>query len=155
MLALSDLLTQEPFRGFDQMLSGTNRTSSLTPPMDAYRRGETVWIHLDLPGVTAESIEIDIERSVLTVIAERRWEMEEGDQLYAAERRQGTFRRQFHLGQGLDTEAVQADYRDGVLTLRVPVAERARPRKIEVTQGIDVASSPGAIGGTEEASDAD
>lgn len=152
MLTLTDLLTQEPFRGIEQAVTAATRNASISAPMDAYRRGDTVWIHIDLPGVAADSIEIDIERSVLTVTAERAWQVQDGDQFYASERRQGTFRRQFHLGQGLDTEAIEANYHDGVLSLLVPVAERAKPRKVEVTRGFDVPGSPEQIASTVDAS---
>ena len=100
--------------------------------MDAYRRGSDVWVHIDMPGVTAESIDIDVERNVLTVTGERSWETEDDDQIYLNERVQGVYRRQVHLGEGLDPEGIEADLRDGVLTMRIPVAERAKPRKIQV-----------------------
>lgn len=123
-----------PFAGFESFFDAlTNpRLASGGAPLDVYRRGEDVWIHVDLPGVAADSIDINVERNVLTVSAERKWAPAEGDQVYRSERKQGTFRRQLHLGQGLNTEAVEADYHDGVLTLRVPVAEQAKPRKITV-----------------------
>lgn len=104
-------------------------------PMDAYRRGSDVWVHLDLPGVAADSIDISVERSVLTVVGERWWERREGDQIYVNDRSQGRFRRQVHLGEGLDAENIEADYHDGVLTLRIPVAEKAKARKITVNAG--------------------
>ena len=112
-------------------------------PMDAYKRGNDVWVHLDLPGVAADSLDIDIERNVLTVSAQRSWQREDGDQMYLAERHRGTFRRQVHLGDGLDAERIEADYHDGVLTLRIPVAEVAQPRKIDQHRlaGIDASSA--------------
>ena len=103
-----------------------------------------MWVHLDLPGVSADSLDIDIERNVLTVSAQRNWQREDGDQMYLAERHRGTFRRQVHLGDGLDPERIEADYHDGVLTLRIPVAEVAQPRKIAIntgSQAIDTSSS--------------
>jgi len=131
------LSQNEPFGGLDYLLnrmaSRPASDGSAAMPMDAYRRGEDVWVHFDLPGVSAESIDIDVERNVLTVTAERAWENQEGDQLYSNERRQGTFRRQVNLGEALDTENIEAAYDSGVLTLRVPVAEVAKPRKIAVT----------------------
>ena len=72
---------------------------------------------------------------MLTVTAERSWAREDGDQVYLNERRQGTYRRQVHLGEGLDVDGIEADYHDGVLTLRIPVAERAKPRKIAINTG--------------------
>jgi HSP20 family molecular chaperone IbpA len=103
-----------------------------------------VWVQIDLPGVAADSVDITVERSVLTVSAERSWQREEGDQVYLAERHRGSFRRQVHLGEGLDADNIEADFTDGVLTLRIPVAEQARARKISVATGrtaIDVESS--------------
>jgi HSP20 family protein len=104
-------------------------------PMDAYRRDSDIWVHLDLPGVAADSLDVSVERNVLTVTGERTWERREGDQTYLAERRSGTFRRQVTLGDGLDAEHIEADYTDGVLTLRIPVAEKAKPRKISIGTG--------------------
>ena len=128
------LFQNDPFRDLDSWFSRTpSRGSDRMMAMDAYRRGSDVWVHLDLPGVDADSIDIDVERNVLTVSCERSWDAEEGDQLYISERTQGGYRRQVHLGDGLDPEGIAADLRDGVLTLRIPVAERAKPRKIEVS----------------------
>ncbi len=101
-------------------------------PMDAVRRGETVLVYLDLPGVDPASIDLEVERNVLTVKAERRWAREEGDQVLASERRQGAFLRRLLLGDTLDGERVEADYRDGVLAITIPVAEAAKPRKVAV-----------------------
>jgi HSP20 family protein len=112
--------------------------------MDAYRRDSDVWVHIDLPGVRADSIDVNVERNVLTVSAERNWQREEGDRVYVAERTRGAYSRQVHLGDGLDADAIEADFHDGVLTLRIPIAERAQPRKITVNAdqaAIDVTSS--------------
>ena len=125
----------DPFRQFESMFEqfAPRRTStSATMPMDAYRRDGNVWVHIDLPGVSTDSIDINVERDVLTVSASRGWTPEDGDKPYLNERRTGTFRRQIHLGEGLDTESIEADYHDGVLTLRVPVAEKAKPKKIAI-----------------------
>ena len=102
-------------------------------PIDAFRRGSDVWVHIDLPGVKAESLEMTVERNVLTIAAERRWQRQEGDQSYFGERYQGSFRRQIELGDGLDLEHLEADLHDGVLTVRIPVSEKAKPRRIEVS----------------------
>jgi HSP20 family protein len=130
------LFQNDPFRDldlmFDRMGGRTRAPGHAGMPMDAYRRGGDVWVHLDLPGVHPDSIDIDLERNVLTVSAERSWGREDGDQLYVNERRQGTFKRQVHLGDSLDAEHIEAVFNDGVLTLRIPVAEKAQPRKIEV-----------------------
>jgi len=125
----------DPFRDVDrqiQQLASRLQDSSGTMAMDAYRRGDSVFIHFDLPGVDAESIELTAEQSTLTVRAERRWAPESDDQLLAQERPQGLFSRQLMLGEHLDTEQIEAAYEDGVLTMEVPVAPAAKPRKIEV-----------------------
>lgn len=123
----------DPFREFDrlaqQLMGTTNRPAVM--PMDAWREGERFVLEFDLPGVSPESIDLDVERNVLTVRAERvarngDWEM------LAGERPRGAFSRQLVLGDNLDLEHIEAAYRDGVLRLHVPVAERAKPRKIEV-----------------------
>ena len=139
------LIQNDPFRDFDALFGRLGRSSngSVAMPMDAFRRGSDVWVQIDLPGVAADSLDITVERSVLTVSAERTWQREEGDQVYLAERHRGTYRRQVHLGEGLDAERIEADFTDGVLTLRIPVAEQAKPRKVEVGTGraaIDVES---------------
>lgn len=128
--------TTDPFRDLDrfaqQVLGTTNRPAVM--PMDAWREGDEFVIEFDLPGVAAESIDLDIERNVLTVRAERvarngDWEM------LASERPRGVFSRQLVLGDNLDLAKIQAGYEGGVLRLRVPVAERAKPRKIQVESG--------------------
>ncbi len=128
------LLQNDPFRDFDQLFRAFGRADAPEHRMslDAYRRGENVWVHIDLPGVSADAVDISVERNVLTVTAERTYPTEEGDRFYLQERRQGAFRRQVHLGENLDTDNIEADYADGVLTLRIPVAEKAKPRKISV-----------------------
>jgi HSP20 family protein len=129
----------DPFREIDrvtQMLSqpGSGRMSS-SMPMDAYREGDTFIVRFDLPGVDPESIDLTVEKNVLTVRAERRWEPREGQDVVIAERPQGTFTRQIFLGESLDPENVSASYDHGVLTLMIPVAEQAKPRKVEVHAG--------------------
>ena len=128
------LMRTDPFRDLDrlaqQVLGTPTRPAAM--PIDAYRRGDEFVVELDLPGVDPASIDLTVERNVLTVHAERR--RPEGDhvELLVGERPFGTFSRQLFLGDTLDTNAVQADYRDGVLTLRLPVSERAKPRKIAI-----------------------
>jgi HSP20 family protein len=104
-------------------------------PMDAYRSGDDFIVHFDLPGVDPESIDLDVERNVLNVRAERRSPAPDGAELIAAERPTGTFTRQLFLGDTLDVDRVDASYEAGVLTLRIPVAEQAKPRKIQITGG--------------------
>jgi HSP20 family protein len=123
------LLQFDPFRDLTETAFGR---STPAMPMDAVRRGETVLVYLDLPGVDADTIDLEVERNVLTVKAERRFAREEGDQVLANERRQGNYLRRLLLGDTLDGERVEADYRDGVLAITIPVAEAAKPRKVAV-----------------------
>ena len=130
------LRNSDPFRDFDrlaqQILGTTNRPAAM--PMDAWREGDRFVIEFDLPGVSPETIDLDVERNVLTVRAERvsrngDWEM------LASERTRGLFSRQLVLGDNLDLEHIEAAYTDGMLRLVVPVAEKAKPRKIQVAGG--------------------
>jgi HSP20 family protein len=100
--------------------------------MDAYRRGDQFIVEFDLPGVEPESIELTVEKNVLSVRSERRFEPREGDEVLVAERPHGTYTRQLFLGDTLDSENVQANYEHGVLTLTIPVAEAAKPRRVQV-----------------------
>lgn len=130
------LMQSDPFRDMDSLFGRlTNRFSEMTMamPLDALRRGDDIWVHIDLPGVKAENLDISVERNVLTVSAERDWQREEGDRIYMSERARGSFRRQLQLGEGLDLDNLEADLHDGVLTLRIPLHERSKPRKIDVT----------------------
>ncbi|MGW0818739.1 Hsp20/alpha crystallin family protein [Streptomyces viridiviolaceus] len=135
------LMRTDPFRELDritqQLLGGTgtwSRPSAM--PMDAYRQGDEYVIALDLPGVDPDAIEIDVERNMLTVRAERR-PVAKGDdvQMELSERPLGVFSRQVMLADTLDTEHIRADYDAGVLTVRVPIAERAKPRKVSIGTG--------------------
>jgi HSP20 family protein len=101
-------------------------------PMDAWREGHDFVVAFDLPGVSPESVDLDVERNVLTVRAERPDPTAKDTELIASERPRGVFSRQLILGDTLDTENVKASYDAGVLTLRIPVAEKAKPRKIEI-----------------------
>jgi len=129
------LVRFDPFREFDR-LAGQARGGGAMP-MDAYRQGDTFVVHFDLPGVESSSIDLTVEKDVLTVTAKRQWAPAEGLQVIASERPQGTFTRQLLLGNNVDTEHVDASYDNGVLTVRVPVAEKAKPRKVEITSGGD------------------
>jgi HSP20 family protein len=127
-----DRLTQQ-FFGFPQ--SGTwSRPAAI--PIDAYRAGDEYIVALDLPGVAPESVDVDVERNVLTVKAERR-PLNLGDDAQAqiSERPLGVFSRQLFLSDALDTEHIQAGYENGVLVLRIPVTEQAKPRKVAVAVG--------------------
>ncbi|WP_033226275.1 Hsp20/alpha crystallin family protein [Streptomyces virginiae] len=132
------LMRTDPFREMDrivQQLSGTSGTWSKPSvmPMDAYREGDVYVIAFDLPGVSPEAIDIDVERNMLTVKAERR-PVAKADSVKVelSERPLGVFSRQIMLADTLDTERIAADYDAGVLTLRIPIAERAKPRKISI-----------------------
>lgn len=133
------LMRTDPFRELDrfaQQMLGTATPGTWSKPaampMDAYREGEEFVVCFDLPGVTPEAIELDIERNVLTVKAERR-PVPGGDvQMQVSERPLGVFSRQLFLGDTLDTEHISAGYEAGVLTLRIPIAEKAKPRRIDI-----------------------
>ncbi|MBT2472901.1 Hsp20/alpha crystallin family protein [Streptomyces sp. ISL-66] len=132
------LMRTDPFREMDrivQQLSGASGTWSQPSvmPMDAYREGDEYVIAFDLPGVSTEAIDIDVERNMLRVKAERRPNSNKDIvQMELSERPLGVFSRQIVLADTLDTERIQADYDAGVLTLRIPIAERAKPRKISI-----------------------
>ena len=132
------LMRTDPFRDLDrltqQVLGTPARPAAM--PIDAYRPDEEFVVELDLPGVAADSIELTVEKNVLTVHAERR-RPDEAVELVVGERPFGTFSRQLFLGESLDADRIEATYADGVLSLRVPVAEKAKPRKvpISVTEG--------------------
>ena len=124
----------DPFREFEQMtqqlLSGGRAPRSF--PMDAYRRGDEFRIHLDLPGVDPDSIDVTVEGQALTIPAERPSDQREDDEIIVSERPQGRFSRELRVGTSVDTENIGAKYEGGVLTLTLPVAAQAKPRRIEV-----------------------
>jgi HSP20 family protein len=124
----------DPFREFDQLaqqlLSGGRAPRSF--PMDAYRRGDDFFVHLDLPGVDHESIDVTVEGQSLTITAERRFEHEHEDEIIVKERPQGRFSRELRLSTMVDSGAIEATFEDGVLTLRLPVAAQAKPRRVEI-----------------------
>ena len=132
------LVRSEPFRDFDrlfQQMMGetTSRTALLTMPMDAYRKEDQFLVQFDLPGVEASSIELTVDNNTLIIKADRTAPLvTEGVEALVAERPHGTFSRQILLGDNLDTTKIDAHYADGVLTLSIPVAEEAKPRRIEV-----------------------
>ncbi|ADH70270.1 MULTISPECIES: Hsp20/alpha crystallin family protein [Nocardiopsis] len=131
------LMRTDPFRDIDRLtqriLGDASRPAAM--PIDAYRDGDVFVVCFDLPGVRADSIDLEVERNVLTVTAERPDTVRDRESVVVAERPTGTFSRQLFLGETLETDAIQADYADGVLTLRIPVAEQAKPRKISVGTG--------------------
>lgn len=137
----------DPFRELDrftdQFFGGPGRAPWM--PMDAVRRGDHVELRFDVPGIDPKSIELTVEKNVLTVKGERSWWPAEGDEILARERTQGTFSRQVLLGEALDVDHVDATYEHGVLTVKIPVAEQAKPRKVEIqlgaTEALEVGSS--------------
>lgn len=129
------LMRTDPYRDFDRLVQQIVGTPArpAAMPMDAYRNNDTFVVMFDLPGVTTESIELTVEKNVLTVHAERTRPTPSDDiEMVAAERPQGTFSRQLFLGDTLDADGIEAEYRSGVLTLKIPVAEKAKPRRVEV-----------------------
>ena len=142
---MSMLLRFDPFREIDRVFEQA-RSQLQRPsfPMDAYRHGDTFVVHFDLPGVDPASIDLEYERNVLTVSAVREWRPVEGDDVVASERVHGSFRRQLLLGEGLDADRMHATYENGVLTITIPVAEQARPRKV----AIETPGQPAAIEAT-------
>ena len=130
------LMRFDPFRELDQVAQQVLRQSARPgAPMDAYRHGDQFIVQFDLPGVDPSSIDLTVEKNVLSVTATRSRTFAEGDEVLVSERPQGEFRRQLFLGEQLDTEHISADYEDGVLTLTLSVAEQAKPRKVEISKG--------------------
>jgi len=129
------LMRFDPYRDMENVAQLFSRTASgrqTVMLMDAYRDGDRFVVRFDVPGVDPASIDLTVEKNVLTVRAERRWEPAEGQEILVSERPQGTFTRQLFLGESLDTEQIEASYERGVLALDIPVAEQAKPRKVEV-----------------------
>lgn len=134
------LMRFDPFRELDRLTNGAaGATSRPSMPMDAYRRGSEFVVHFDLPGIEPGSIDLTVEKNVLTITAERAWAKAEGDEIVVSERPQGRFSRQLFLGESLDSDSISAEFNQGVLTLHIPVAEKAKPRKVAVTTGASAA----------------
>lgn len=138
----------DPFREIQQFVNQTvSQTRSSAMPMDLYSTGDEYVATIDLPGVAPESIDIDVEDGTITVRGERHTDTEqEGATWVARERTHGTFARQITVGAGLALDRITGEYTDGVLRLVIPVAEQAKPRKIQVTRG-DSSSNRTTIGG--------
>jgi HSP20 family protein len=143
------LMRTDPFRDLDRWAQQAFATSSrpAAMPIDAYRLDDKFVVELDLPGVDASSIDLTVEKNVLTVHARRDRGAVDGVEHLIGERRHGTFSRQLFLGDTLDTDRIDARYTDGVLVITMPVAERAKPRKIEVAAG---GAGPTAIDATSD-----
>jgi HSP20 family protein len=129
----------DPFREMDRVAQLVNQqvgnARNTAMPMDAFRGKDQFVVRFDLPGVDPGSIDLTVEKNVLTVRAERSWQPDDGQEVIVQERPQGVFTRQLFLGEALDAEHVEASYNDGVLTLTIPVAEQAKPRKVNVISG--------------------
>lgn len=140
------LMRTDPFRSLDraaeELLGRPTRPAA--PPLDAYREGEACTVQFDLPGVPADSIELTVEDNVLTLRAQRDRASTDGREWIVSERPHGSFSRQLLLGETLDAARIEASYRDGVLTLRIPVSEHARPRKVAISAERRVPASIGA-----------
>lgn len=129
------LMRTDPFRELDRLTQqafGTVPRPSVMP-MDAYRNGDRFLVQFDLPGVDPKAVELTVEKNVLTVRADRTKPNGDGVEMLVSERPQGTFTRQLFLGETLDAEKIEANYEAGVLTLSIPVAEQAKPRKVEIS----------------------
>ena len=127
------LMRFDPFRELDRLTSGPlGRQWSSVLAMDAYRHGDAFVVRFDVPGAAADSIDLSIEKNVLTVKASRSWTRDEGDEVIVNERHQGEFSRQLFLGEGFDADHINASYDSGVLTVTIPVAAQAKPRRVEI-----------------------
>jgi HSP20 family protein len=129
------LMRFDPFREVDRFADQIDqvfRRSAPSVPMDAVRHGDQVFVNFDLPGVDPDAIDVSVERDMLTVTATRRFERAEGDEVLANERPQGNVTRRVLLGESLDTSRLEAAYDHGVLSITIPVAEQAQPRRIAV-----------------------
>jgi HSP20 family protein len=142
------LVRFDPFREIDRRAEDFFRPPpTLQMPMDAYRRGDAFVVHLDIPGVDLDTINLTVEQNTLTVTAERSWPRADGDEVVISERPQGRWSRQLLLGDSLDPDRVAARYDQGVLTIQIPVAEQSKPRNVEITKG----GAPEVVEATSEA----
>lgn len=128
------LMRTDPFREIDRLTQHVLGTAArpAVMPMDAWRDGEKFVVEFDMPGVSVEKLDLDVERNVLTVHAERP-DLDPAREMVSAERPRGVFSRQLFLGENLDTDHIEAAYQDGVLRLQIPVAERAKARHITIS----------------------
>lgn len=137
------LMRTDPFRELDRLINTVagSRAHPAAMPMDAYRADDTVLVHLDLPGVPREAIDLTVEQNVLTVRAERA-PSDEGAEQLVAERPSGVFIRELSLGDTVDTDRLTAEYDDGVLTIKIPIAAKPKGRKVEISDGTDRTALP-------------
>ena len=128
------LIRTDPFRELDRLTQQVFGTAArpAAMPMDAWQEDGEFVVAFDLPGISPDAVDLNVERNVLTVRAERRDATQPNVELVVSERPRGVFSRQLILGDTLDTDNIKASYDLGVLTLRIPVAEQAKPRKIEI-----------------------
>jgi HSP20 family protein len=126
------LMRFDPFTELTRPATTGTRRQPASMPMDAYRLGDEVHVYLDVPGVSGDDLDVTVEKSALTVTANRSWEPSDDMQVLAGERTQGQYSRTIQLGDNLNTEEMRADYEDGVLHLTIPVADKAKPRKVEI-----------------------
>lgn len=136
-------MTFDPFSELDRLANGLTqqlRTGPRAVPVDLVKDGDRYILNADLPGVDPGSIDIDLDGNLLTIRAERTAAAYDGAQWLVQERRSGSYLRQFTLGEGLDTESISASYDNGILSLVIPVSERAKPRKIQLTTSDDQTS---------------
>ena len=129
------LMRFDPFRMVDQATQLWGQARTPVVPIDAYRQGDRFVVQVDLPGVDPASVDLTVDKNVLTLRAERQPEQADGQEWLVSERPHGSFSRQLFLGEGLDIDHIEASYDHGVLTVTVPVAEAAKPRKVEITAG--------------------
>jgi HSP20 family protein len=131
------LMRTDPFRDFDRLAEAVlgTRARPAMMPMTAYREDGTFVVHLDLPGVSTDSIDLTVEQNILTIHAERKLPLGDSAERVVDERSYGVFSRQLFMGETLDADRLTANYEAGVLTLTIPIAEKAKPRKVEITGG--------------------
>ena len=131
------LVRFDPLGELDRMAAESRAARPWQMPMDAYRRGEEFVVHLDVPGVDPNTIDLTVEQNTLTVTGARVWPRAEGDEVVIVERPQGTFSRQLLLGDNLDPDRIAARADLGVLTITIPVAEQSKVRKVEIAHGTE------------------
>ena len=135
------LMRFDPFSDLDRITRQVWNDRPNYMPADGYRRGDRFYLHIDLPGIDSDSIDLTVEKNTLSVTAERKWELDQEDNVLLNERATGSFTRQFFLGESLDTDNIEAGYDHGVLTIVIPIAETAKARKIAVNAGHEALTS--------------
>ena len=127
----------DPFREFDRVTEQLfDRQGPRLMPMDLHRDGDHYVLSADLPGIDPGSVDIDVDGQLLTIRAERTPRSAEGVKWITRERATGSFLRQLNLGQGIDTAGISATYDNGVLSVLIPISEKAKPRKVEVQRSV-------------------